>query len=359
MKKRHLRESDVDQELLRDLFEALKVYEVTLGHFQRHKDLKPLLTLYKRDFGAHEAVLADIAKTFGRDTVVKTLSSLVGRVSPVKGTNPITAIANAIRGVLSVATDAVRSRSKDLQRIARDTLNRFSDLEELLYPEPARKGRDYRWPHIMDSKTNVAERMGSLLESLEDVDVSNSRRKDPTGRDAVLGPLLGKNIVFLVGDGIHDGETLFPMAYLLNRGARVHVIGEQRGLVKAYNSDVKVEVGLAVEEATIANYHLMVIPGGESPDRLRNHSRVVRFVRDFYDIGKTIAAICHGPQLLVEAGIMEGKRSTCFPDMADELRDAGAVYVDEEVVVDENLITSRDPDDLPAFCMAIEQALKS
>lgn len=171
------------------------------------------------------------------------------------------------------------------------------------------------------------------------------------------GPLTGKNVVFLVGEGFHDGETFIPMAYLYNRGANVRVIGVEQGPVTAYNSDITVMVEMPVGDVSIDDIDAMVIPGGQSPDWLRQHEEVVELAGDFFRADGLTAAICHGPQVLVTAGVLEGREATCFPDMKEELEEVGAVYDDVEVQRDENLITSRNPDDIPAFSRTIEEAL--
>ncbi len=105
------------------------------------------------------------------------------------------------------------------------------------------------------------------------------------------------------------------------------------------------------------DFHAMVIPGGHSPNWLRQHEAVVDFARAFYASGKPTAAICHGPQVLITAGVLDGVDATCFPGMSDELKESGANYQDVPVLRDGNLITSRIPDDIPAFSEAIKQAL--
>ncbi|MDG5767469.1 type 1 glutamine amidotransferase [Balneolales bacterium ANBcel1] len=171
------------------------------------------------------------------------------------------------------------------------------------------------------------------------------------------GELRGKNVAFLVGEGFHDGETLFPMAYLINHGANVTVIGAETGEFTAYNSDVTVLVPLSVDDVVPGNFDALVIPGGGSPDNLRQHDNVVSFVRDFYEMNRPMAAICHGPQVLITAGVVGGRTLTGFQGIEDEITGAGASFEDVEVMVDGNLITSRLPQDLPAFSRQIAEAL--
>jgi protease I len=175
---------------------------------------------------------------------------------------------------------------------------------------------------------------------------------------AALAPTLdGKHVAFLVGEGVHDGETFMPMAYLVNRGATVTIIGIQADTVNAYNSDFEVRVQKTIGEVSVDEFDALVIPGGRSPALLREHDAVVAFVRDFFGTGKPVAGICHGPQVLVTAGVLEGFRATGVSGISDELKGAGAHYVDEPLVRDRNLITSRVPGDLPVFSKAIAASL--
>ena len=178
-----------------------------------------------------------------------------------------------------------------------------------------------------------------------------------TDEAADLKKLSGKKVAVLIGEGFHDGETLMPMAYLSNLGADVTVIGVEPAVLKAYNSDITAIVERSVKNVSVKDFDALVIPGGHSPDWLRDHSEVVEFARDFFKSGKVTAAICHGPQVLVAADVLEGKKATCFPDMKDELKEAGAEYDDVPMKKDGNLITSRIPDDIPKFNEAIKKAL--
>ena len=170
-------------------------------------------------------------------------------------------------------------------------------------------------------------------------------------------PLQGKHVAILVGEGFHDGETFMPMAHLVNRGAQVTVIGVAPAEHTAYNSDITAHVHRSVNDVSADDFDALVIPGGRSPNWLRQHDAVVQFAKAFFETGKPVAAICHGPQVLITAGVLEGVQATCFPRMSDELKDAGAAYEDKAVVRDRNLITSRIPDDIPQFNQALEQAL--
>ena len=170
--------------------------------------------------------------------------------------------------------------------------------------------------------------------------------------------LAGKRVAVLVGEGLHDMETLAPMAYLHNRGAEVVVVGVEAGAAhQAYNSAITVVIQQSVADVAAAEFDALVIPGGQSPAWLREHDAVLDFARAMVEQDKVVAGICHGPQVLATAGVLEGVTATCVSGVADEITEAGGEYVDEQVVRDGNIITSRIPDDIPAFNRAIEQAL--
>lgn len=167
----------------------------------------------------------------------------------------------------------------------------------------------------------------------------------------------GKRVAILVGEGLHDAETLVPMAYLQNRGAEITVIGVEPGMYGAYNSDIEIRVEKGIDEVSVDDFDAVVIPGGQSPAYLREYENVVAWVRDFVEQDKVAAAICHGPQVLVTAGVLEGREVTGVGGIADEIREAGGAFEDVEVKQDGNIITSRIPSDLPIFCSTIEAAM--
>lgn len=171
------------------------------------------------------------------------------------------------------------------------------------------------------------------------------------------GSLAGKHVAFLVGEGVQDAETLVPLGYVVNRGAKVTVVGRAPGLVKAYNSEIRVFVEKAVDDVSPDEFDGLVIPGGRSPANLREHESIVDFARKLTEAGKPVAAICHGPQVLITAGVLDGKNATAFAGISGELREGGAHYTDAPLVRDGNIITSRLPKDLPDFCAAFEEAL--
>ena len=165
-------------------------------------------------------------------------------------------------------------------------------------------------------------------------------------------------VAVLVAEGFQDAEAYMPLGYLTNQGMNITVIGPDTGRVKAYNSDFSIHIKIAVEDLTVEGYDALILPGGKAPAALRENSTVVAFVREFFETGKPVAAICHGPQVLAAAGVLAGKTCTAVGSIQEELEDAGATFVDKELVVDGNLITSRTPPDLPAFCEAIDEAIK-
>jgi protease I len=170
--------------------------------------------------------------------------------------------------------------------------------------------------------------------------------------------LQGKKIAFLAADGVEKVELEKPRAALLQAGAEVEVLSLKSGEIQARNHDLEpagtFAVDRAVSDAAVDDYDGLVLPGGTvNPDKLRLDDSAVSFVRDFVESKKPVAAICHGPWTLVEAGVAAGRKLTSYPSIRTDLRNAGANVVDEEVVVDGNLITSRSPSDLPAFCSTI------
>ncbi|BCZ22427.1 type 1 glutamine amidotransferase domain-containing protein [Mycobacterium senriense] len=170
--------------------------------------------------------------------------------------------------------------------------------------------------------------------------------------------LQGKTIAILAADGVEKVELEEPRAALQDAGARVQLLSLKDGEIQARNHDLEPAGTFAVDrkvsEASVDEYDGLVLPGGTvNPDKLRMDSSAVSFVRDFVGSGKPVAAICHGPWTLVEAGVAVGRTLTSYPSIRTDLRNAGARVVDEEVAVDGNLITSRSPSDLPAFCATI------
>ena len=163
----------------------------------------------------------------------------------------------------------------------------------------------------------------------------------------------GTKVAILVHDGFEEVELTSPRDALEKAGAETRVVSPAAGVVKGWDhSDWgdAVAVDEPLEEADAGDFDALLLPGGVmSPDKLRRIGAAQRFVRAFFDAGKPVAAICHGPWTLIDAGAARGRRVTSYHTLQEDLRNAGAEWVDEEVVVDGNLVTSRKPDDLPAF----------
>ena len=164
-------------------------------------------------------------------------------------------------------------------------------------------------------------------------------------------------IAILATDGYEQLELTVPLAKLKEAGATVHVVSLEKGEIKGWDKDHwgdSVAVDKTLAEVTVADYDALVLPGGQiNPDTLRAEESAVSFVRDFYNSKKTLAAICHAPWLLIEAGVIKGRDVTSFKSIKTDVINAGGRWHDEEVVTDQALITSRNPDDLPAFVAKI------
>ena len=166
--------------------------------------------------------------------------------------------------------------------------------------------------------------------------------------------LRGKIIAVLATDGVEQVELTEPVKALKAAGAEVHVVAPKSGSIQGWKHHDKadrISVDVRLDEADASRYAALVLPGGViNPDALRLEPRAIEFVRAFVQVGKPIAAICHGPWTLIDAGGVKGKKMTSWPSLKMDLTNAGAQWVDEPVVTDKGLVTSRKPDDLPAFC---------
>jgi protease I len=173
--------------------------------------------------------------------------------------------------------------------------------------------------------------------------------------DQVMHQLTGKKIAIVVDDGFEQVELVEPRKALEEAGATTEIVSPQPEIVKAWNhSDWgdKFHVDAAMENADPSKYDALLLPGGVmNPDKLRHNSKVLQFVRSFANSNKPIAAICHAPWTLIDAGVVKGRRLTSYESLRTDLKNAGATWVDEEVVVDDYLVTSRKPTDIPAFKM--------
>lgn len=172
--------------------------------------------------------------------------------------------------------------------------------------------------------------------------------------------LQGKRIAMLATDGVEQIELTKPLAALKAEGASVDLVSIKNGDVQAFRHAERGKtfpVDLTIEDANPDSFDGLVLPGGTmNPDALRMNRKAVQFVKDFFQQHKPVAAICHGPWMLVEADVVKDRKVTSWPSLRTDLENAGANWVDEEVVCDKGLVTSRKPDDLPAFCAkAIEE----
>lgn len=168
-----------------------------------------------------------------------------------------------------------------------------------------------------------------------------------------MASLSNRKVAILTEEGFEQVELTSPLGALQNAGATVDIISPRSGKIKAWNKTnwgIEVEVDKQLSDVSPDDYDALVLPGGVlNPDKLRQNKEAVAFVSAFLDEGKPVAAICHGPQMLIETGMIGGRTLTSYPSLQTDLKNAGAHWVDEEVVVDKGLVTSRRPDDLPAF----------
>lgn len=154
--------------------------------------------------------------------------------------------------------------------------------------------------------------------------------------------------LIISADRYEDSELLVPYYRFLEEGIAADIASMKKGPIRGKHG-YEVEVSKTLDEVRPADYDILVLPGGKAPEEVRKEPKAVEIVREFFLKGKPVAAICHGPQTLITAGLLKDRRATCYRTVAAELKEAGAIYEDSEVVVDGNLVTSRQPSDLPAF----------
>jgi protease I len=172
------------------------------------------------------------------------------------------------------------------------------------------------------------------------------------GNGATL-PLRGQRVLALVGDIYEDLELWYPRLRLIEAGAEVIVAGEEANVVYAGKHGYPCKSEAAIRDMRSSDFQALLVPGGFMPDKLRRDAKVLSLVREFFEAGKPVAAICHGGWIPISAGIYRGLSVTGSPGIKDDLINAGANFVDAPVVVDRNSISSRRPDDLPDFCRAL------
>jgi protease I len=169
----------------------------------------------------------------------------------------------------------------------------------------------------------------------------------------------GKKIAILAEEDFEDSELIEPLRSMKNAGARVVIVGTgSKPSYRGKRGNASVSVDTTADKVTVEDFDAIIIPGGYAPDKMRRDPAMVELVKKAYGLGKVVAAICHGPQLLISANIVRGHRVTSWPSIAVDLENAGAEWVDAPVVQDGNIITARKPADLPRFNKAIIEALR-
>lgn len=169
--------------------------------------------------------------------------------------------------------------------------------------------------------------------------------------------LKGKRVAVLAEDHYENLELWYPVLRLREAGAEVTIVGPKAGESYKSKEGYPAKAELSMDDARSADFDAVIVPGGYAPDRMRRHPAMLRLVRESFQAGKVVASICHAAWVPISAGIVKGKTMTCVSAVKDDVINAGATYVDKEVVVDGNLISSRTPPDLPAFCREIVKAL--
>jgi protease I len=169
----------------------------------------------------------------------------------------------------------------------------------------------------------------------------------------------GKKIAILAEEDFEDSELIEPLRSMKNAGARVVIVGTgSKPSYRGKRGNVSVSVDITADKVSVEDFDAIIIPGGYAPDKMRHDPAMVELVKKAYELGRVIAAICHGPQLLISADIVRGCKLTSWPSIAVDLENAGAKWVDAPVVQDGNIITARKPADLPRFNKAIIEALR-
>ncbi len=164
-------------------------------------------------------------------------------------------------------------------------------------------------------------------------------------------------VLIVIADDFEDSEFFAPYYRFLEEGFQVDIASMRKGKIKGRHS-YEIEAGKTLREINPADYDMLLLPGGKAPEAIRKEHAATDIARHFFSAGKPVAAICHGPQTLITAGLLKGRHATCYKSVAPEMKEAGALYIDSEVVVDGNLITSRQPSDIPAFMREIMKMAK-
>lgn len=154
--------------------------------------------------------------------------------------------------------------------------------------------------------------------------------------------------LIISADNFEDTELLVPYYRLKEEGIEVDIASIKKGTIKGKHG-YEVEVDKTLKEVNADNYDILILPGGKAPETIRKDNNALEISKDFFHKNKPVSAVCHGPQTLISAGLLKGRHATCYKSVAKEMKDAGVLYEDKEVIVDGNLVTSRQPSDLPAF----------
>ncbi len=170
--------------------------------------------------------------------------------------------------------------------------------------------------------------------------------------------LKGKKAALLVEDIYNEFEVWIPYYRLKEEGAKVTVVGSGTAAVYHGKYGIPIHADKKASEVSASDFDAVVIPGGYAPDKMRIHPEMVTLVKDAFNQGKVVASICHGGWMLASAGVLKGKKATSYVGIRDDMNNAGALWEDSELVRDGNLITSRKPEDLPAFCRALVRAME-
>lgn len=167
-----------------------------------------------------------------------------------------------------------------------------------------------------------------------------------------------RKVLIMVDEGVEDAEFLYPYYRFQEEGYKVDVVASKAKETYRGKHGVPIRSNLSPKEVNVDEYDALIIPGGKAPDRMRINKGLVNIVKEANEKGKVIAAVCHGPQMLIEADIIRGKKATCWKSVTTDLKNAGAKFIDAPAVVDGNIVTSRFPADLPKFCQETIKLLK-
>ncbi len=165
-------------------------------------------------------------------------------------------------------------------------------------------------------------------------------------------------VLIITGEKFEDLELLYPYYRFKEEKLNITLASTSKGKIEGIHG-YTIEVDKKINNLNLSNYNFLFLPGGKPPQKLREEEKALEIVRKFNDQNKVIAAICHGPQILISAGVMEGVRATSYPRVRKELQDAGAIFEDKEIVIDNNIITARKPEDLPVFLPALLELVES